>query len=229
MAPNTPVKSVTIDCIKNDNNGALEDICNIDCYAILYLERPTRLHYVADSKIQGQNRVNSGQGIQPFKTDKLTQFGTTRLDADHVSPEEFPFASTNQGGSGYLDTQKGDAVDPKHQSIIAGVQINGQYSQGGALKAGYAAALLKGKVSKLEPGEWYDLTILSNAPYCKLLYPAGKLNNYSSVDRNKYCKKDKKDPKDAVNRAYVKITGKSEPKAQFQRAIRGEGIFKYLI
>lgn len=72
------------------------------------------------------NRVNSGQSIQPFKPAKLTDYRTTRYAVDYASPEEFLFASTNQGGSGLLGTKEGEAINFKYQSIVAGVIKTGQ-------------------------------------------------------------------------------------------------------
>ncbi|KAH8685477.1 hypothetical protein BGZ60DRAFT_559315 [Tricladium varicosporioides] len=228
MEPGTPVKKVTIDCVHFDKQGSLEDICNIDCYAILCLERPTHLQYNNVQSNQRGNRVTSGHDLQPFKSANLKKFKTTRFGASYTSPEEFPFASTNNGGSGLMGTKTRDAIKFNHQAIVAGVLQSGQSSQGRALKTAYANAKLGNKKSPIRQGDWYDLMFKSNAKYCKGAFPKGKLTQASKASRNSFCAKQGKGGKDPVNRVYVKTTPKGSRAPKFEPAVRGKGKFRYL-
>ncbi|KAG9857881.1 hypothetical protein KCU98_g710, partial [Aureobasidium melanogenum] len=92
--PNNPVDA-HIDCT------GIEELCDANCYAILCLNRPSLLQKVSQA-IARRNRRQCGAKMQPFKgtVTQLRRRGLSRPDGSHVSAEEYPFASTQQGGSG---------------------------------------------------------------------------------------------------------------------------------
>lgn len=70
--------------------------CNNACYAIYKAKSPGKLTYDSDSKNTGPRRTASGCSRTPCSKKSLTysKFGT--------SCDEYPFASTTQGGKGAI-------------------------------------------------------------------------------------------------------------------------------
>ncbi|KAH8601080.1 hypothetical protein B0O99DRAFT_607931 [Bisporella sp. PMI_857] len=223
------IKNVLVDCIRFDENGNLEDICNIDCYIHLCLERSTLMKYNQEDSIQGVHRTESGFGIHPFTgvQVRLDGYGVTRFGPQYQSPEEWPPASSAQGGSGLVGSGDGDPIDYRHQALLAGVMSRGQTRQGTALNSAYTKATLHdGTISPLRNGEWFDVSFRSNADYCRAL-ARWKSGDMHIEEKEEKCKKDNKGPKDPVNRVFVKTTPKGDRKPKFEPAIRGEGKFGY--
>ncbi|EPE36954.1 hypothetical protein GLAREA_09117 [Glarea lozoyensis ATCC 20868] len=220
------VREVLLDCIKHDpGDGALEDICNVDCYAHLCLDRPTTMKYTPGKTNIDPNRILSGYGVRPFTGDdeKMAARGVARLGPEHQSGEEIPFASTAQGGSGQEGTTD-EPVDFTTQALLAGVRAEGQPIQGRALAEAYREAT-PSPVQNM--GDWFDIKYKSDSYYCLELakWRSGQL---TAQQREDICrKKEGKGKEDPVFRVFVKTTKKGQRNAKFAPAVRGEGVFDY--
>ncbi|KAI9883469.1 MAG: hypothetical protein M1823_004759 [Watsoniomyces obsoletus] len=87
----------------------LEDICDADAYAMLCRGKPSIMQRTHDKAQAAANRQTSGATHQDFKRPADKQKGagvavpSPRADGERFeSAEEFPFASTYQGGEGAL-------------------------------------------------------------------------------------------------------------------------------
>ena len=57
-------------------------------------------HHEADQKAQNQNRVASGANLRPFQDKNIKKYGLTRKSADAIQADEYPLASSLEGGLG---------------------------------------------------------------------------------------------------------------------------------
>ncbi|KAM3447845.1 hypothetical protein MY3296_008365 [Beauveria thailandica] len=146
-----------------------------DCYAILCLDAPDVLQRVNDRVIK-TNRRTSGVCASPFKRNKAKyKITLPPKDAnwgDFISPEEYPFASSLQGGS---------------KAFLFPVSLQSQNSQGGTLNG----LLAKNNIKQFDPSStspgasdrtWYKIIYKGNlGPYCKAL-----MNNDKTVCRKSF-------------------------------------------
>ncbi|PYI02054.1 hypothetical protein BO78DRAFT_454769 [Aspergillus sclerotiicarbonarius CBS 121057] len=149
----------------NDNNALPFDA---DYYAILCLGKDPI--FQRDGSESKDNRKDAGvkktfpggKGTGPFRNPTMANVKIP--GSQYVSPEEFPFASTTQGG---------------HQAILFPVSEASQDSQGGALNSFYN----KHHIQSAHQGKnsWYEITGWSGqlGPYCKALQ-----NNKGKTNKN---------------------------------------------
>ncbi|OJZ91115.1 hypothetical protein ASPFODRAFT_203577 [Aspergillus luchuensis CBS 106.47] len=129
-----------------------------DCYAILCLGKEPI--FQRDGTESDQNRKDAGvkkkfpgsDGTGPFRN--LTAANVKIPGSLYVSPEEFPYASTTQGG---------------YQALFFPVTEKPQHSQGGSINSFYK----KYQIQSAHKGQnsWYQITGWTGTlgPYCKAL------------------------------------------------------------
>ncbi|KAI0169910.1 hypothetical protein GGR52DRAFT_592504 [Hypoxylon sp. FL1284] len=77
-----------------------ENIAEEDCYVMLCLENGNRVYQRVGSANAGTpNRQHAGTTTTPFQLGQLTNRLTSQISHETDSAEEFPWASTQQGGS----------------------------------------------------------------------------------------------------------------------------------
>ncbi|KAI0546004.1 hypothetical protein F4679DRAFT_599062 [Xylaria curta] len=77
-----------------------ENIAEEDCYAMLCLMGGERVFQrVATANGGEPHRTESGANLRPFQSNQLATRHTAQINGQTVSAEEFPFASTQQGGT----------------------------------------------------------------------------------------------------------------------------------
>ncbi|PWY67646.1 hypothetical protein BO94DRAFT_503797 [Aspergillus sclerotioniger CBS 115572] len=155
----------------NDNNALPFDG---DCYAILCLGKEPL--FQRDGSESNANRKDAGvkktfpggKGSGPFRNPTLA--GVKTPGSTYVSPEEFPYASTTQGG---------------HQAVLFPVSESSQDSQGGAINSFYKKNNI-GSADKGKRNSWYEITGWTGklGPYCTAL----QANNGKSNTNDPICK-----------------------------------------
>ncbi|KAI9929610.1 hypothetical protein MW887_001084 [Aspergillus wentii] len=144
-----------------------------DCYAILCLGKEPL--FQRDGLESNENRKDAGvkkkfgnTSTGPFRN--TAEANVKIPGAQYVSPEEFPFASTTQGG---------------HQAILFPVSEESQSSQGGTINGFYK----KNNIHSAHkgPNSWYKITGWSGplGPYCQAL----QANHGKPDPHNPICKK----------------------------------------
>ncbi|KAM3503840.1 hypothetical protein MY10362_003954 [Beauveria mimosiformis] len=145
-----------------------------DCYAILCLGAPDTLQRVV-GKVINSNRRTSGVCKSPFKKAKA-KYKLDKLPSKDVkwgefdSPEEYPFASSGQGGT---------------NAYLFPVSLASQNSQGGTLNA---LLKKKNKINQFDPANpgatdrtWYKIEYKGNlGKYCTALMA----NDKTVCDKN---------------------------------------------
>ncbi|OJJ78035.1 hypothetical protein ASPBRDRAFT_191296 [Aspergillus brasiliensis CBS 101740] len=139
----------------NDNNALPFDG---DCYAILCLGKEPI--FQRDGSESKENRKDAGvkkkfpgsTGTGPFRNPTAAK---VKIPGSlYVSPEEFPYASTTQGG---------------HQAILFPVTEESQHSQGGTINGFYNKYGIKS--AHLDKTSWFEITGWTGqlGPYCNAL------------------------------------------------------------
>ncbi|RAO73004.1 uncharacterized protein BHQ10_009016 [Talaromyces amestolkiae] len=76
------------------------NIAEENCFAMLCLQNGNRVYQrVSTSSAADDNRRDSGADFRPFRAAQLASRHTSQINPTTVSAEEFPWASTRQGGA----------------------------------------------------------------------------------------------------------------------------------
>ncbi|OJI83119.1 hypothetical protein ASPTUDRAFT_191584 [Aspergillus tubingensis CBS 134.48] len=139
-----------------------------DCYAILCLGKEPI--FQRDGTESNENRKDAGvkkyfpggKGAGPFRNPTAAKVKIP--GSEYVSPEEFPYASTTQGG---------------YQAILFPVTTESQRSQGGSINSFYNRYDIKS--AHQGKNSWFEITGWTGelGPYCKALN-----NNNSKPNKN---------------------------------------------
>ncbi|KIX10680.1 uncharacterized protein Z518_01764 [Rhinocladiella mackenziei CBS 650.93] len=201
---------VEIDCTSTSSGGDIEDICNMDCYAILCLKKPSTL--TRNSNGKRHNRQMSGANVTPFSGNSLAlaSRGVTRLNDSTISAEEFPFAATDQGGSG---NPNNDNTPQIQWAVVGGVERVAQLRQGGRLNAEFDRA-------QVNNGEDFQIRFKSNAEFCVAL-------NKDPPDTS-VCQNSNPKPDSPLVRVFYRSTP-ATTYVQFLPARPGVGIYKDIL
>ncbi|KAI9804658.1 MAG: hypothetical protein M1833_006733 [Piccolia ochrophora] len=217
-SPPAGVTTYWVDCT-DIRYPDIEDLCNVDCYAHLCLELPTTLQ--RNAAVIRSNRVLSGQGISPFSgpESRVEGYNVSRLDGEHNSAEEIPYASTSQGGAGDPEDIEG-AGPPEFHAVIAGVTRAAQTNQGNMMSAFY-------RHNRIPQLGWFHIRYNSNSEYCIALNQ-WEDGNLTPQQREDICRKPDPPESDPIRRTFIKITKKGAGAAIFERAMRGFGVYQHL-
>jgi len=63
-------------------------------------------HHESTKKGQDHNRADSGCNLHPFQTKNLEKYGTTRMTSDSTIADEYPLASSLEGGVGPISQSR---------------------------------------------------------------------------------------------------------------------------
>ncbi|VUC26742.1 unnamed protein product [Clonostachys rosea] len=128
-----------------------QDIAELDCYAILcdYNGEKKWRKASGGAKAGDDHYIKSGAHLGPFKDTTLRK--TRVIKQGFISPEEFPWQSMEQGGTG---------------ARLFPVKFGMQRNQGGSISRAY-------KIAKIKDGESFNLKFInfsSTSVYCKALF-----------------------------------------------------------
>ncbi|KAF2963464.1 hypothetical protein GQX73_g10109 [Xylaria multiplex] len=85
------------------NIAGWENIAEEDCFAMLCLMGGNRVYQRVSTANGGDpHRTESGANLTPFQSNQLATRHTSQITPQTISAEEFPFASTQQGGVGAI-------------------------------------------------------------------------------------------------------------------------------
>jgi len=111
-----PTITRQIDCIE----WGTPESCDIFCFATLCAGLPATLTHMTDREMQNDNRKNSGANLGPFTDAGIAKYGTWRRGDDYTWGDEYPLASSHQGGNGVANSG---------QAIVQGARGDEQRSQ----------------------------------------------------------------------------------------------------
>lgn len=94
--------------------------CDIFCFATLCEGLPATLTHMTDKKMQNNNRKESGASLGPFNDAGIKKYGTWRRGDTYTWGDEYPLASSHQGGNG---------VAGSGRAIVQGAQGDEQTNQ----------------------------------------------------------------------------------------------------
>ncbi|KAI0528410.1 hypothetical protein GGR58DRAFT_509383 [Xylaria digitata] len=85
------------------NIAGWQNIAEEDCYAMLCLMGGNRVFQRVGTANGGNpHRTESVANLTPFQSNQLATRHTSQINGQTISAEEFPFASTQQGGIGAI-------------------------------------------------------------------------------------------------------------------------------
>ncbi|KAF2435044.1 hypothetical protein EJ08DRAFT_730169 [Tothia fuscella] len=130
-----------------------ESMAEQDCYAMLCLGKG-RVFQKVSSAEGDRNRGGSGADTTPFKDDHTTKRNTERISDETISAEEFPWASTAEGGK---------SPGGSTQSYVFPATRAEQQAQGKAISFGYS-----GKGSDVNNGQHFRINFVGElGEYCQ--------------------------------------------------------------
>lgn len=91
--------NLTVDCSGFGAVGTPES-CDIFCFATMCMGLPDTLHHEHSKDVINRNRKDSGADNQPFSDAGIAKYGTWRRGNDYTWGDEYPLASSSEGGNG---------------------------------------------------------------------------------------------------------------------------------
>ncbi|KAI1138391.1 hypothetical protein F5Y05DRAFT_413012 [Hypoxylon sp. FL0543] len=144
------------------NTAGWENIAEEDCYVMLCLKNGNRVYQRVSTAHGGDHhRTESGQSLNPFHADQLASRHTAQINQRTTSPEEFPWASTTQGGA---------------DAVVLPATVDEQNRQSSGINAGYAKA-------RVGYNQWFRITFTEPwGKYCTALF--SQPPDFSVCDNN---------------------------------------------